>query len=267
MEQPRKPRRLTDNNKSDDEADYEVGYGKPPKSGQFKKGETGNPRGRPKKMKPRDPQDGDSYYDIMGRVLAMPVRVTKNNKTQSISSYEAVISQIQSQALGGDSKSLRLLHNHREKMNRILASRPQRQEILFFNIDHGTLRSNGGTLPSERSERSQNVKSYSYGAENDRILDRELDKLARHRQRETFDPVEALDNLLGQKFPATINGKKQNVTLEEASLLQTIKGALAGRPADMRSVLTFAELFARLNTSAVIMRQIIIPMDDMIEKI
>lgn len=32
--------------KSDDE--YEVGYGKPPQRTQFKKGQTGNPKGRPK---------------------------------------------------------------------------------------------------------------------------------------------------------------------------------------------------------------------------
>ena len=31
---------------------YEVGYGKPPKSGQFKKGVSGNPRGRKKKIVP-----------------------------------------------------------------------------------------------------------------------------------------------------------------------------------------------------------------------
>ena len=33
----------------DELEDYEVGYGKPPKSGQFKKGISGNPPGRPKK--------------------------------------------------------------------------------------------------------------------------------------------------------------------------------------------------------------------------
>ena len=27
---------------------YEVGYGKPPRSGQFRKGQSGNPKGRPK---------------------------------------------------------------------------------------------------------------------------------------------------------------------------------------------------------------------------
>ena len=28
--------------------EYEVGYGRPPKSGQFKNGQSGNPKGRPK---------------------------------------------------------------------------------------------------------------------------------------------------------------------------------------------------------------------------
>ena len=29
-----------------DMPEYEIGYGKPPKSGQFKRGESGNPKGR-----------------------------------------------------------------------------------------------------------------------------------------------------------------------------------------------------------------------------
>lgn len=32
---------------------YKVGYKKPPKSGQFKKGQSGNPRGRKKKILPK----------------------------------------------------------------------------------------------------------------------------------------------------------------------------------------------------------------------
>ncbi|MBL4544643.1 MAG: hypothetical protein JKP95_01895 [Oceanicaulis sp.] len=38
---------------SQDQSEYEVGYGKPPKATQFKKGQSGNPRGRPK-MQPKD---------------------------------------------------------------------------------------------------------------------------------------------------------------------------------------------------------------------
>ena len=36
--------------------DYDVGYRKPPQQSQYKKGETGNPRGRPKRPKHAVPE-------------------------------------------------------------------------------------------------------------------------------------------------------------------------------------------------------------------
>lgn len=41
-------------NNSEGPANEEVGYGRPPKSGQFKKGQSGNPNGRPKKPDPAE---------------------------------------------------------------------------------------------------------------------------------------------------------------------------------------------------------------------
>ena len=52
--------------------DYEVGYGKPPESGRFKKGVSGNPSGRPKK-----PTDSDSEWR---RELTSKVTVIENGK-------------------------------------------------------------------------------------------------------------------------------------------------------------------------------------------
>lgn len=44
---------------------YDVGYGKPPKSGQFKLGQSGNPKGRPKKSKNKVPELGG--IDVLGQ--------------------------------------------------------------------------------------------------------------------------------------------------------------------------------------------------------
>ena len=53
--------------KGPDERDYEVGYGKTPEATRFKKGQSGNPSGRP----PKQP----SLASIIGDVAYHPVRV------------------------------------------------------------------------------------------------------------------------------------------------------------------------------------------------
>lgn len=76
---------------SDD--DYEVGYGKPPKSTQFKKGQSGNPSG---KKKPA------SLETILKSTLAKQVTVTVDGKKQSLSMMEAIIQTLVRKAATGD---------------------------------------------------------------------------------------------------------------------------------------------------------------------
>jgi hypothetical protein len=46
--------------------DYEIGYGKPPKHSQFKKGVCANPRGRPRR---RDTQIGEVVRDFLSGIV------------------------------------------------------------------------------------------------------------------------------------------------------------------------------------------------------
>jgi hypothetical protein len=59
----------------DELEDYEVGYGKPPKSGQFKKGISGNPSGRPKK-----PSD---FLSVLMKELESKVTIHESGKAKS----------------------------------------------------------------------------------------------------------------------------------------------------------------------------------------
>ena len=74
---------------SDENDDYEVGYGKPPKHTQFPKGRSGNPLGRPKKRKKNS--------ELLNELLDVKIQV--NGKT--ITKREALFLSIVNDAIKG----------------------------------------------------------------------------------------------------------------------------------------------------------------------
>lgn len=78
-------------------ADYEVGYGKPPSEHQFAKGQSGNPKGRPK---------GKKNIDTMLReALFAPIPIQINGKTTNVSALEAIVLKLRNNAIAGDYRS------------------------------------------------------------------------------------------------------------------------------------------------------------------
>ncbi len=73
---------------------YEVGYGKPPKHTQFKKDQSGTPKGRPKGSR--------NFSTDVKEVLKLPVRVTQGGKRKTVSSQHATLLQLRNDALSGD---------------------------------------------------------------------------------------------------------------------------------------------------------------------
>src|SRR5215469_15592455 len=57
------------------QSDYEVGYGKPPRHTRFKKGQSGNPRGRPCGSK--------NLKTLLSEALSEPVIITENGRSQN----------------------------------------------------------------------------------------------------------------------------------------------------------------------------------------
>jgi hypothetical protein len=78
---------------------YEVGYGKPPKGGQFTKGKSGNPKGRPKGSK--------NLANIVMRECRQPVRVNSPRGSRTVSKLEAVVMQLGNKAAQGEARATR----------------------------------------------------------------------------------------------------------------------------------------------------------------
>ncbi|MEJ6595273.1 DUF5681 domain-containing protein [Parasphingorhabdus sp.] len=78
-----------------------VGYGNPPKHSQFKKGQSGNAKGRPRGKR--------NMASLVGDVLAQKVTVTANGKRKRVSSETALLLRLREKALGGDLRALQIM--------------------------------------------------------------------------------------------------------------------------------------------------------------
>ena len=81
--------------------DYEVGYKKPPTKNQFKKGQSGNPKGRPKLVK-------DFKTDLKEELESI-ISVQIDGKIKPITKQQAIIKKLLSKALNGELGALRTL--------------------------------------------------------------------------------------------------------------------------------------------------------------
>jgi hypothetical protein len=80
---------------------YEVGYARPPKSGQFEKGSSGNPKGRPKGSK--------NLAKVVLQESRQRVRVKGPHGTRTVTKLEAAMMQIGNQAAQGELRAAREL--------------------------------------------------------------------------------------------------------------------------------------------------------------
>lgn len=77
---------------------YEIGYRRPPKHGQFPKGKTGNPKGRPK--------GSSNFVTLLEKELGQSIVVNENGKKKTITRLQAMVKKMVAGALQGDHKAM-----------------------------------------------------------------------------------------------------------------------------------------------------------------
>jgi hypothetical protein len=80
---------------------YVVGYGRPPKATQFAKGESGNPRGRPKGTR--------TVGAMLQEILRQKIAVTENGRTRRLPALEVILRRLTNDAMRSEPRALKLL--------------------------------------------------------------------------------------------------------------------------------------------------------------
>ena len=96
----------------------EVGYGKPPRAHQFKAGQSGNPKGRPKGAK--------NEATILDELLNRKIAVRVGGAVRHITVKEAIYHRVAEDSLRGNTKSVAFLFNRHAA---VTSGEPQRSDI------------------------------------------------------------------------------------------------------------------------------------------
>ncbi|MCD4784870.1 MAG: DUF5681 domain-containing protein [Candidatus Eremiobacteraeota bacterium] len=100
---------------------YEIGYGKPPKDHQFRPGESGNQKGRPRGSK--------NTYTLLNEILSQKIAIKENGETMKISKKAAMLIQLVNKGVKGNIRAIQTLFPHlifadmkEEEMRKILTT-------------------------------------------------------------------------------------------------------------------------------------------------
>jgi hypothetical protein len=93
--------------------DHEVGYRKPPKKTRYQKGQSGNPKGRPRGSR--------SWATLLREILSERVEVRENGGTRIVTKKELILRYAVNKAATGDSRAREFLVNQTPWLQRDLA--------------------------------------------------------------------------------------------------------------------------------------------------
>ena len=114
-----------------EERSYAVGYGKPPKEAQFKKGLSGNPKGRPKGSK--------NLATTFLKESRQQIQVKVGGRNRTITKLQAAVTQLGNKAAQGDLRAQRELFFWIQRSEEMVGAR--QVPLTSEESDHRTMES------------------------------------------------------------------------------------------------------------------------------
>ena len=111
----------------DDKPDYKVGYKKPPFHTRFQKGQSGNPRGRPRGSK--------NFSTLLADALNEPVVVTEDGRRRKISKRELGFKQLANKFAMAEAQATKMLLGLMLERERLAAAAAPAERPSFGAAD------------------------------------------------------------------------------------------------------------------------------------
>jgi hypothetical protein len=106
-------------------SNYQVGYGKPPRHTRFKRGQSGNPRGRPRGSK--------NLPTLLTEALNQRVLVAENEGRRKVTKREAIITQLVNRSAKADLRAMKILLDIIQDIE--CRTEPTSEETFFGSAD------------------------------------------------------------------------------------------------------------------------------------
>lgn len=118
---------------------YDVGYGKPPKPSQFKPGQSGNPRGRPRGSKNR-PKPLSEFEHYLFEELEREHEVHNGGKVRKMNAKQIIASRLVASAAKGDAKAQKFVIDemHRADQHRRESHAERWERLAEIKMDINT---------------------------------------------------------------------------------------------------------------------------------
>ena len=119
---------MTDKSKKPSlDADYAVGYGRPPVHTRFQPGRSGNPKGRPRGSK--------NFSTLVDEELAKRVTVLENGKPRTMTMREALVKRLVNRAVGGDPRAITLVLDQERQATQQKESQADALGLIDYDKD------------------------------------------------------------------------------------------------------------------------------------